>query len=219
VGEVYGRLTITGDAPYRTKDRRVFVQCECGNTKDVLLGDLRKGDTVSCGCYLKEQITTHGDATSRLYKIYRGMLNRCYLPTIEAYANYGGRGITVCDAWRNSYEAFRDWALANGYADDLTIDRKEVDGHYEPSNCQWIPKGIQQRNKRAMGTTGYVGVSHCKQTGRWIAMIKVNGKQKNLGRYSTPVQAAQARNQYILDNQLEGFKLTQLEGVPPECQI
>ena len=65
-GEVYGRLTITGDAPQQTKDRRVFVKCVCGNTKDVLLGDLRRGDTSSCGCLLKESITKHGDAHARL---------------------------------------------------------------------------------------------------------------------------------------------------------
>lgn len=209
IGETYGRLTITGDAPQRTKDRRVYVECACGNTKDVLLGDLRRGDTTSCGCYLKEVITSHGDAGTRLYKIYKGMLNRCYLPTMTGYSNYGGRGITVHPEWVNSYESFRDWALSNGYADNLTIDRKKVDENYTPNNCRWLAKELQQRNKQDIkGTSSnYTGVSLCKQTGNWIAMIKVNGKQKNLGRHKSEHAAACARDQYIVDNNLTDFKM------------
>jgi hypothetical protein len=205
VGEVYGRLTITGDAPYRTKDRRVYVQCECGNAKDVLLGDLRRGDTVSCGCYLKEVIMVHGDATTRLYKIFKGMHNRCCLPSTTRYVEYGGRGIRVCPEWHD-YEVFRAWALTHGYEDTLSIDRKDNDKNYEPDNCRWIPKGHQQRNKRVIGASSqYVGVTKCKQTGRWLAMIKVDGKQKNLGRYDTEAEAAKARDNYIVVNALEHY--------------
>lgn len=209
VGEVYGRLTITGDAPYRGKDRRVFVRCECGNTKDILLGSLRNGDSTSCGCYLQEVITKHGDASSRLYKIYKGMLNRCLLPTMTSFHNYGGRGITVCPEWRSSYAAFREWAHSSGYDDTLSIDRINVNGNYEPNNCRWIPVGNQQRNKQAIKNTSsnYVGVSLCKQTGKWIAMIKVCGKQKNLGRYPTEIEAAKARDQYIVDHSLNDYVL------------
>lgn len=207
VGEIYGRLVITGDAPYRSKDRRVFVECECGTTKDVLLGDLRRGDTVSCGCYLQEVITKHGGSYERLYKIYHGMLNRCYLKSSDSYVNYGAKGVVVCIDWLNSYEAFRDWALDNGYTSELTIDRKNVTGNYEPGNCHWIPEAMQQRNKRPLkgGSSAYVGVAHCKQTGKWVAMIKVCGKQKNLGRRDTDLEAAKLRDQYIVDNKLEGF--------------
>ena len=213
IGEVYGRLIITDDAPYRSKDRRVFVQCSCGNTKDVLLQDLRRGDTKSCGCYLQEVITKHGDAHARLYKIFNGMHNRCYLPSMDRYSDYGGRGITICELWRNNYLRFRDWALSNGYSEDMTIDRKDNDGSYSPSNCHWVASNIQQRNKRAFigGSSKYRGVSLCKQTGKWVAMIKVNGKQSNLGRYPTELEAAKARDQYIVTNQLVGFILN---GVP-----
>lgn len=212
IGEVYGRLIITGDAPYRSKDRRVFVTCKCGNNKDVLLGDLRRGDTVSCGCYLKEVITSHGDSYTRLYKLYKGMLNRCYLPTQEQYLHYGGRGIVVCDSWRTSYESFRDWALSHGYDDSLTIERCNVDGNYEPRNCEWIPMELQHRNKQVVkgASSQYIGVSKCKQTGKWLAMFKVGRSQKNLGRYTTELEAAQARDRHILVN---GYRNFHMNGV------
>lgn len=208
-GEIYGRLTITGDAPYRSKDRRVYVQCICGNTKDVLLGDLRRGDTQSCGCYLQEQITKHGDAHARLYKIYHGMLNRCYLKTTIHFHNYGGRGITVCDEWKENYEVFRNWALNNGYQDNLTIDRKNVNGNYEPENCQWLSQHLQQRNKQAVPncSSKYVGVSRCKGTNFWLSYVKINRKMKSLGRFPSELEAAKTRDQYILNNNLEHFRL------------
>lgn len=207
-GEQYGRLTITGDAPYRSKDRRVYVVCQCGNTKDVLLGDLRRGDTTSCGCYLSEVITKHGGAATRLYKIYHGMLNRCYLPSMTSYESYGGRGITVCQNWRDSFENFQQWALSNGYTDTLSIERKDVDAPYEPGNCTWIPINEQQRNKRKITntTSKYLGVSLCKQTGKWVVMVKVLGKQKNLGRYDDEIVAARVRDEYIRSTGLPNYK-------------
>lgn len=209
IGEVYGRLIIIDDAPYRTKDRRVFVKCSCGAVKDVLLGDLRRGDTTSCGCYLQEVITKHGDSTDRLYKIYHGMLNRCYLQTIPGYENYGARGITVCNDWKESYDSFKHWAVNNGYTPDLSIDREDVDGPYCPSNCRWIPMGEQQRNKRKLSGTSskYIGVSRCTKSNLWICYVKVNRVMQNLGRYITEDEAALVRNNYILGNGLSNFKL------------
>lgn len=209
VGEVYGRLTIIGDAASHTKDRRVNVQCICGNTKVVLLNSLRRGDTTSCGCYLKEVITSHGDSHTRLYKIYKGMLNRCYLPSMSRYESYGGRGIGVCAEWRSSYESFRAWALGKGYDDSLTIERIDVDGDYEPSNCEWIPSTLQARNKQTVKNTSsrYIGVCHCRQTGKWLSYIKIDRVMKNLGRYDTELDAAIARDNYIVSNGYANFHM------------
>ena len=83
-----------------------------------------------------------------MYRIWQGMLGRCYLRTHSAFERYGDRGVTVCDEWRQSFEVFRDWALANGYADGLTIDRRDNDGSYSPSNCRWLDHEGQAQNKR-----------------------------------------------------------------------
>lgn len=91
---------------------------------------------------------THGDTGTRLHRIWQNMKARCYRKSAREYENYGGRGITVCDEWRNSYENFKEWALNNGYAEDLTIDRINTDGNYCPENCRWITNKEQQNNKR-----------------------------------------------------------------------
>lgn len=90
---------------------------------------------------------THGGKKSRLYCIWKGMRKRCSNPRDSLYQWYGGRGISVCEAW-SDFGVFREWALANGYADDLTIERKDVNGHYEPGNCLWITRAAQLRNTR-----------------------------------------------------------------------
>ena len=92
----------------------------------------------------------HGAVGTRLYSIYTGMLKRCRQPTTNGYERYGGRGICVCDEWKgkHGFERFRDWANANGYAEDLTLDRIDVNGNYEPSNCKWSTREEQCNNKR-----------------------------------------------------------------------
>lgn len=107
----------------------------------------------------------HGDATQqgrvRLYRIWTCMKTRCNNPKQAAYKNYGARGIKVCVAWLESYETFRDWALKNGYAEKLEIDRKDNDGDYEPSNCHWVTTKINDRNKRTNFTISAFGETKC----------------------------------------------------------
>lgn len=107
----------------------------------------------------------HGMRNTRIYNIWRSMNQRCSNPNTINYHRYGGRGIKVCDEWKNDFLAFADWALANGYADNLTIDRKDVNGNYEPSNCRWSTTKEQQNNKRSNRIVEWNGASHT--LGEW----------------------------------------------------
>lgn len=139
-----------GQARWRSK-------CDCGNVVIVPGYRLRNGYTKSCGCLssdkASERLKTHGlskdnnHKTTRIYRIYSGMKNRCFNVKSLDYPNYGGRGITVCDEWRNSFEAFYNWAMDNGYNDNLSIDRINPNGNYEPINCRWVANDVQARNK------------------------------------------------------------------------
>lgn len=145
VGEKYGRLTILEN--HHPKNE-VLCLCECGNTKIARADNVFYGGTRSCGCLFNEgNNKKHGDKGKRLYIIWKGMRCRCYTKSSSTYNNYGGRGITICEEWSN-YENFKQWALNNGYTDNLSIDRIDVNGNYEPSNCRWVSMKKQSNNKR-----------------------------------------------------------------------
>lgn len=128
--------------------------CDCGKTVIVPGAYLRAGHTNSCGANVHRK--KHGGVNEKLYGVYRAMLQRCYNANNSQYDDYGGRGITVCDEWKDSYISFRDWAFTNGYREEVlpnglnkwTIDRINVNGNYEPNNCRWITCQEQQFNKR-----------------------------------------------------------------------
>lgn len=112
---------------------------------------INSGHTRSCGCLQREvnikRVTTHGRYGTRLHKTWKNMKERCNNPNEKSYHNYGGRGITYCDEWEH-FQPFYDWAMKNGYSDDLTIDRIDVNGNYEPNNCRWVDKKAQSNNTR-----------------------------------------------------------------------
>jgi hypothetical protein len=126
-------------------------KCDCGNECVVDVGLLRQGNIKSCGCYKVEvnkgQIKhlTHGHSKTRIYKIWVDMKRRCNKTTRKDYEHYGGRGITFCPEWEN-FEPFYEWSMANGYRDDLTLDRINNDENYEPSNCRWVNFKAQANN-------------------------------------------------------------------------
>lgn len=169
-GQRFGKLTVESYAGKNNRRNALWnCSCVCGKPTIAIGSDLRSGHTKSCGCSRSEALisynkseekrartselnkkykSTHGMRYTRLYKEWRSMINRCTATRWRDYDNYGGRGITVCDEWMSSFEAFRDWALENGYRDDLTLDRREVNGDYCPDNCRWITMAAQANNKR-----------------------------------------------------------------------
>lgn len=115
-----------------------------------------------------------GRKSTRLYRIYNNMKSRCCNPNVSAYSRYGGRGISICDEWMNDFSIFRDWAMANGYADDLTLDRKNNDGNYEPSNCRWVTRKHQGLNRCTNHIVTLFGCS--KPLGEWCDLYSINYK-------------------------------------------
>lgn len=163
IGKKYGRLTVV-EFVGRNKYSNVLYRCmcDCGEECVAVFTKLKGGYTKSCGCLRMEmlskyRITTHRDCSSRLYSIWTKMKARCHRESDWSYKNYGARGIVVCEEWRSSYESFREWALNNGYADSLSIDRIDVNGNYEPGNCRWATMKEQARNKRSNHYITYNG--------------------------------------------------------------
>ncbi len=148
--------------------------------------------------------TLHGEAKTRLYQIWSDMKQRCSNNKLKNYNDYGGRGIIVDSTWE-IYIIFKDWALTNGYEDNLTIDRINPNGNYEPTNCRWTNKTIQSQNTkliRKTNTTGYRGVSMTRNKKRFTSQIRNNGKIY-LGTFNTAVEAAKTYDNYIIKHKLE----------------
>lgn len=124
---------------------------------------MKTGRTQSCGCYQRERSkeyhTKHGLYYTRLHTIWTDMKQRCYNPRENHFERYGGRGITVCEEWQ-SFEPFYEWAMANGYRDDLSIDRKDNNGNYCPENCRWATQKEQANNRASNRCITYNGEIH-----------------------------------------------------------
>lgn len=185
-GMKFGRLTVVKEAG-RDEYKNVLwsCRCTCGNNTTVSAHKLLRGNTKSCGCLKKDAAKLavksrrglHGlsrDSTgkkTRLYRIWCGIKTRCLNSNNHAYKNYGGRGIKICDEWLD-YASFYNWAMNNGYKDNLTIERIDNNGNYEPSNCTWIARGMQAYNRKTSFIVTYKGET--KTLSEWASILKLS---------------------------------------------
>lgn len=171
-GMRFGKLVVT-EPVGKTKTGGILwlCKCDCGNEVTVQSSYLKNGHTKSCGClrvdWCKENSTRHGLEHTRIYRIWKDMILRCYDKRHASYQRYGGQGISICDEWKDDVQVFYNWATENGYRDGLTIDRKNNDGNYCPENCRWATMKAQANNRRSN------------------VLITYNGKTKNMQQWAS----------------------------------
>lgn len=155
-GQRFGRLTVvkrSGSTPQKLA--LWLCKCDCGNEKIIDGHTLRRGGSKSCGCYRTERESEravkrnykHGQRKTRLYGIWLGMKSRCYNSNDHNFLHYGAKGIEVCEEWTQDFQSFYGWSMSHGYKEDLSIDRIDVNGNYEPNNCRWVTMKVQQNNR------------------------------------------------------------------------
>jgi len=203
--------------PTPTSNYRVtFVVAECslcGKHFEAQMRSLRSGHTKSCGCAKldgrsRQTTKTLRDQNPRLYRIWKNMRTRCRNPNVQQAANYSLRGISFCSEW-DDYKEFFSWAMKNGYKDNLSIDRIDVDGDYRPENCRWATHKDQSQNTqllRSTNKTGFRGVTI--RDGKFVARATnhIISKRVFLGYFESAESAALAYDKYIRDNNL-GYPL------------
>jgi len=183
----------------------VLVECECcHNLFERPLSVINKNPSSKCRKCSK---INHGDSKhNKIYYAWVNMKTRICNKKYVLFESYGGRGITICDEWVNSYVNFKKWAINNGFDVNLTLDRINVNGNYEPNNCRWTTNTIQARNTRLLckvNTSGYRGVRFRKDNKKWQARIMVNYKSISIGHFKSDIEAAKAYDKYVINNGLE----------------
>lgn len=195
-GQKFGRLTIVKldhikeyISPTGIKSNREYYLCKCDCGKETILiksSLIKNNPTKSCGCFIKNHVSelhkkniTHGKTKTTLYRVWQNMKARCYNKNLTQYKDWGGRGIIICNEWRYDFQAFYDWSIDNGYKSNngrniLTLDRIDVNGNYEPSNCRWATAKEQARNQRTNHLITYNGETHC--IAEWSEILDIKQK-------------------------------------------
>lgn len=189
IGLKFGKLTAIKRMENKGHNQFYLCKCDCGKEKVISKSSLILGRTKSCGCLkscllakrnrkyklaekMHKKNTTHNLSKTTIYKKYLGIKERCFNKNCEAYKYYGGRGITVCDEWKNNFQNFYDWAMSNGYKDNLTIERIDFNGNYCPENCKWIPRSEQTKNRRNVHKITYKGKT--QSLSDWARELNIN---------------------------------------------
>lgn len=185
IGKSFGYWTVISSLENKSNKKSFLCRCRCGKERVVNANTLKLGTSKSCGCYhmdeMKERQTTHGQTGTRIFNIYCNIKQRCYNENNKRFHDYGGRGIRMCEEWSNSFQSFYEWSIENGYSEELTIDRKDVNGNYEPQNCRWATMIEQANNKRTNINFTFFGVT--KNLKEWCNCIGEN-YNKMYSRYS-----------------------------------
>lgn len=176
-GKKYNKLTAIKYCYSKNGKRYWECYCDCGNIVYVLGTQLKSGKIKSCGCikYGNKFNCKHNKKGTRIYTVWNGIKQRCYNKNSKSYKNYGGQGVSMCDEWKNDFMSFYNWAMTNGYRDDLTIDRIDVNGNYEPNNCRWVNMKTQQNNRKNNDYIEYKGEKHTLQ--EWTKILSINISQ------------------------------------------
>ena len=199
IGEIFRKF-----ATKKSTKKRIFglFECQyCGKEFETQISNVKSGNTKSCGCLVGEY---HGMKKHRFYNTYRNMMQRCYTKSNPAYKDYGGRGITVCEEWLDVVK-FIEWCESTCPNEKgISLDRIDNDKGYSPENCRWTDATTQNINQRMRrtNTSGYVGIHWVESRLKWVSRINVEKKRIWLGDYNTIEEAAQARDNYIIENNL-----------------
>jgi hypothetical protein len=204
VGSKFGTITVLS---FSIREKRKYYwncKCECGKLIKLRSDCLKH--IKSCGCKKGWHAIKHGLSKNPLYGVIKGIRHRCRNKKDSHYTNYGKIGIDVCDEWFNNTNSFITWAENNGYMKGLQIDRINNNGNYEPNNCRFVTPRVNTLNRRLItkgNSSGYSGVCFNKNTKKWHSQITIKNNQLYLGSYKTTKKAVIARNNYIIENNLQ----------------
>ena len=171
-GQKFGRLTVIKYAYTKKKAAYWLCKCDCGKEIIIMANSLLSNKTKSCGCLRKDLLKTHSLTKDRLYTTWNNIKQRCYNNKCFNYKYYGLLNITMCDEWKNDFMSFYNWAMNNGYKEDLSIDRINVNGNYEPINCRWATPKEQARNTRYNKIITYNNETH--NLSEWAEIVGIN---------------------------------------------